>query len=177
MRFLPTPLDGCLIVEPAGAADDRGLFARTHCEATFAAHGLTARFAQSSVSWNIRAGTVRGMHLQRAPHAETKLVRCVRGAIHDVVVDLRPGSPTCGRTFGADLTARNRLALYVPPGLAHGFQTLEDDTEVLYMIDPPYAPGHGDGVRWNDPAFAIRWPGPVTVIAPRDLAFPDWTRP
>ncbi|CAO4175520.1 dTDP-4-dehydrorhamnose 3,5-epimerase family protein [Methylorubrum populi] len=167
-------LPGLFLVQPEPHADERGFFARTHCEEEFAGHGLIGRFAQSSVSFNHRRGTVRGMHFSREPHAETKLVRCTSGAIHDAVVDLRPGSPTYLRTEQVTLSARNRHALYIPAGLAHGFQTLMDETEILYMIDRPFVATAADGLRWNDPAFALSWPEPVTVIAARDLAFPDW---
>lgn len=177
MRFEPTPVAGCLLVGIEPHADDRGFFARTACADDFAARGLVGRFAQSSVSFNRRRGTVRGMHFQRAPHAETKLVRCTRGAICDAVIDLRPGSPTFRAVATVELTADNHAALYIPAGLAHGFQTLSDDAEVLYMIDPAFVPGVGDGVRWDDPAFGLRWPEPVRVIAERDATWPDWRDP
>jgi dTDP-4-dehydrorhamnose 3,5-epimerase len=162
------------LVEPERHADDRGFFARTFCEAELAAAGLVNRFSQSSISFNARRGTVRGMHFARPPHEETKLVRCTAGAIHDVVVDLRRDSPTYLKSAAARLSADNRHALYIPRGLAHGFQTLADDTEVLYMIDVPYVAGAGAGVRWNDPALAVAWPEPIAIIADRDMAYPDW---
>jgi len=174
MRFEALALPGLFRVVPEPHADERGCFARTHCEDAFAARGLTGRFAQSSVSHNIRRGTVRGMHFARAPHDETKLVRCTRGAIHDVVVDLRRDSATYLRTLAVALSAQNRHALYIPAGFAHGFQALHDDTEVLYMIDRPFVAEAAGGLRWNDPAIRVAWPEPVTVISGRDLAFPDW---
>ena len=175
MRFEPLELAGLVRVVPEPHADERGFFARSHCEEEFAGHGLIGRFAQSSVSYTTRRGTVRGLHFSREPHAETKLVRCTRGAIHDVVVDLRPGSVTYLRALAVELTAGNRHALYIPAGFAHGFQALGDDTEVLYMIDRPFVAAAAGGLRWNDPAIAVVWPEPVTVIAERDLAFPDWS--
>ncbi len=174
MIFEELALPGLFRVRPEPHADERGFFARTHCEADLSARGLVGRFAQSSVSFNHRRGTVRGMHFSRAPHAETKLVRCTAGAIHDAVIDLRPDSPTYRQVAQVTLSAANRHALYIPAGLAHGFQTLSDDTEILYMIDRPFVAAAADGVRWDDPAFALAWPEPVTVIAARDLAFSDW---
>lgn len=177
MRFEELPLAGAYRVSPEPRVDERGFFARTACEAEFAARGLIGRFTQSSISYNARRGTVRGLHFSAEPHAETKLVRCTMGAIHDVVVDLRPDSPTYLRSFGLELTAGNRVALYVPAGFAHGFQALGDGAEVLYMIDRPYVAGSARGVRWNDAALVVNWPEPVTVISERDLAFPDWVLP
>jgi dTDP-4-dehydrorhamnose 3,5-epimerase len=174
MQILETPLPGTFIVEVAPHRDERGFFARTHDEAALVGRGLVGRFAQSSVSFNARRGTVRGMHYAVAPHAETKLVRCTAGAVHDVVVDLRPDSPTFRRSLGVALSAENHRALYIPAGLAHGFQALADATELLYMIDVPFEPSAARGLRWTDPAFDIAWPEPVTVISPRDLAFPDF---
>ncbi|MDP4025858.1 dTDP-4-dehydrorhamnose 3,5-epimerase family protein [Methylobacterium sp. NEAU 140] len=156
-------------------SDTRGFFARTACEETLEARGLVGHFRQSSVSFNHRRGTVRGMHFSIAPHAETKLVRCTMGAIHDVIVDLRVGSPTYLRAVSVELTAGNRAALYIPAGFAHGFQTLLDDTEVLYMIDRTFVADAARGLRWNDPALDVTWPEPVTIIAERDRTYPDWT--
>ncbi|NEU10572.1 dTDP-4-keto-6-deoxy-D-glucose epimerase [Methylobacterium sp. BTF04] len=175
MDFAELPLAGAYRVTPEPVTDARGFFARTVCEDDFSAHGLIGRFAQSSVSYNTLRGTVRGLHYAVEPHAETKLVRCTMGAIHDVIVDLRPDSATYLQAFGTELTAENRAALYIPAGFAHGFQTLTDATEVLYMIDRAYVPGAARGLRWNDPALQFTWPEPVTVISDRDLAFPDWT--
>jgi dTDP-4-dehydrorhamnose 3,5-epimerase len=174
MIFEELALPGLFRVVPEPHADERGFFARTQCESEFAERGLVGRFTQSSVSFNHRRGTVRGMHFSKLPHAETKLVRCTGGAIHDAVIDLRPDSPTYLRTASVTLSAANRHALYIPAGLAHGFQTLSDDAEILYMIDRPFVASAADGVRWDDPAFGLAWPEPITVIAPRDLDFPDW---
>lgn len=172
MRFTELGLQGVYLAEIEPHADERGFFARTTCEEELTAQGLIGRFPQSSVSFNLRRGTVRGMHFSAAPARETKLVRCTRGSIHDVLVDLRPASPTYLRSVSVTLSADNHRALYVPVDIAHGFQTLEDRTEILYMIDHPYLPGAARGVRWDDPALAIAWPEPVTVISERDLAFP-----
>lgn len=177
MRFEALPLAGAYRIVPEPVADARGFFARTACAEEFAARGLIGRFAQSSVSYNSLRGTVRGLHYAAAPHAETKLVRCTAGAVHDVVVDLRPGSDTYLQAFGAELSAKNRHALYVPAGFAHGFQALTDAAEVLYMIDRAYAPASARGLRWDDPAIRVAWPEPVTVVSERDRTFPDWAHP
>lgn len=179
MRFEPTGIAGLVLVRPERHADERGHFARTFCEEEFAAAGLATRFPQSSLSHNVRAGTVRGLHFQREPHAETKLVRCAQGAIVDVVVDLRADQPTYRHWRAFDLSAANGHALYIPEGLAHGFQTLADETEVAYAITPSFVPGAGAGIRPDDPALAIRWPRPVTVVSDRDRAWPllDPARP
>lgn len=154
MRLVATPLDGVLLVEQERLADDRGFFARTYDA------GQLPPIVQMSTSFNRRAGTLRGLHFQRDPHGESKLVRCTRGAIFDVAVDLRPNSPTLHRWFGIELSAQDGRALLIAPGFAHGFQTLVDDTEVLYAMDAPYVGEAADGVRWDDPAFAIGWPEP-----------------
>jgi dTDP-4-dehydrorhamnose 3,5-epimerase len=154
--------------------DERGFFARTFCRREFEARGLNPRLAQCSVSFNRRKGTLRGMHFQRAPHREAKLVRCTAGAIYDAIIDLRPASPTFLRHAGVELTAENRRALYVPEGFAHGFQTLADGTEVFYQMSEPYAPQAAAGVRWDDAAFGVRWPLRVSVIAKRDEEYPDF---
>jgi dTDP-4-dehydrorhamnose 3,5-epimerase len=172
--FEELPLVGAYRIRISPHADERGFFARTVCEDTLAERGLVGRFRQSSVSFNHRRGTVRGMHYAAPPHAETKIVRCTAGAIRDVVVDLREGSSTYLRSFGLALSAENRDALYIPAGLAHGFQTLTDCAEVLYMIDRAFVPGAARGVRWDDPALDVVWPEPITVISERDLAFPAW---
>jgi dTDP-4-dehydrorhamnose 3,5-epimerase len=174
MLFCELAIEGVLLVEPERREDERGFFARTFCATELAGQRLVDRFRQSSVSYNARRGTVRGMHFSRAPHEETKIVRCTAGAIFDVAVDLRPGSPTELKWVGVPLTAENRRALYIPRGFAHGFQSLQDDTEVLYMIDIDYVSGAAAGVRWNDPAIQVQWPEPITAISPRDLFFPDW---
>lgn len=172
MRFIETGLPGAWIVEPEPVGDLRGCFARTFCVREFAAHGLATGFVQHSVSRSLVAGTLRGLHFQRPPHEEAKLVRCLRGAIWDVIVDLRPQSPARGRWQGFALSAANRRQLYVPEGFAHGFQTLEHDTEVAYLISAFHVPAAGGGVRHDDPALAIDWPLPVTAISARDRSWP-----
>jgi dTDP-4-dehydrorhamnose 3,5-epimerase len=166
--FRKTALAGVFIIEPERREDRRGFFARTWCQEEFAAHGLNPRLVQCSISSNVLRGTLRGMHLQAPPHAEAKLIRCTRGAIWDVALDLRPDSPTFQRHVGAELTAENRLALYVPEGVAHGFQTLEDNTEVFYQMTAAYAPEAARGVRFDDPAFGIPWPIPDPILIDRD---------
>ncbi|MDE3110641.1 MAG: dTDP-4-dehydrorhamnose 3,5-epimerase [Acidobacteriota bacterium] len=154
--------------------DERGFFARTWCRNEFASHGLNSSVAQCNTSFNKRKGTLRGIHFQIAPSAEAKLVRCIRGAIYDVVLDLRPESKTLGQWIGVVLTAENRRAVYVPEGCGHGFLTLEDDTEVFYIMSEFYNPDCARGVRWNDPKFGITWPGKVEVISDRDRRYPDF---
>jgi dTDP-4-dehydrorhamnose 3,5-epimerase len=172
MIFRETPLAGAWVLEPERFEDERGFFARTWCRRDFEARGLDSGIAQCSVSWNHRRGTLRGLHLQAAPHEEVKLVRVTRGAVWDVIVDLRPESSTFKRHFGITLSAENRHELYIPKGMAHGFQTLEDGTEVFYQISEFYAPDSARGYRWDDPAFAISWPEPVTVMSEKDRALP-----
>jgi dTDP-4-dehydrorhamnose 3,5-epimerase len=174
MIFTPTELRDATIIDMEPFQDERGFFARTWCQREFAEQGLVANVVQANMSSNRRKGTVRGMHYQRAPHAETKLVRVVRGAIYDVIIDLRPESPTFKGWVGVELSAENRRALYVPEGFAHGFQTLADDTEVLYQVSAFYTPGAEGGLRHDDPAFAVRWPLPVSVISPKDAGWPDF---
>jgi dTDP-4-dehydrorhamnose 3,5-epimerase len=175
VKFTPAPLAGAWVIDLEPIADDRGSFARTWCVREMEAHGLVTRAVQCSVSRNTRKSTLRGMHFQAAPHEETKVVRCTRGAIFDVIVDLRPGSATFKRWFGAELSAANGRALYVPAGMAHGFQTLADDTEVAYQISEFHHPESARGVRWDDPAFSIEWPQAASrVIHPKDLAYPDF---
>jgi dTDP-4-dehydrorhamnose 3,5-epimerase len=174
MRFRPMRLDGALIVEPEPLEDERGFFARTWDAAELAKAGLDPGIAQISISHSRRAGTLRGLHFQYPPHEETKFVRCTRGALYDVIVDLRQGSPTYLQWEGVELNERNRLQLYIPKGFAHGFETLADETEVLYLISTPYTPSAYGGLRYDDPHFAIVWPRPVTVIAERDRAWPDF---
>lgn len=173
MIFTRTRLDGVVLVDPEPIEDERGSFARTWCARDFAAAGLDATIAQCNVSFNRKKGTVRGMHFQREPRAEPKLVSCTSGAIFDVVIDLRPASPTYRQWLGVELTGHNGRAIAVPRGFAHGFQTLEDDTRVFYQMGEFYSPELADGVRWNDPAFGIRWPLEVTALSPRDRSFPD----
>jgi dTDP-4-dehydrorhamnose 3,5-epimerase len=175
VRFTPASLDGAYIVELEPYEDERGSFARVWCRDELAAQGLNPELAQCSISRNRRAGTLRGLHYQATPHQEAKLVRCTRGAIFDVIVDLREGSPTLGRWISVELGADAGTALYVPEGFAHGFQTLTDDAEVLYMISEPYAPEASTGVRWDDPAFGIEWPAAkVRTMSERDRAWPDF---
>jgi dTDP-4-dehydrorhamnose 3,5-epimerase len=172
--FKETPLAGLFVIEPEKIADQRGFFARTWCQRELAAHGLESQLVQCSISFNRKAGTLRGMHYQVAPCEETKIVRCTRGAVFDVVIDLRPHSPTFKRHVAVTLTGENHIILYIPKGFAHGFQTLEDDTEVLYQMSEFYAPEYARGVRWNDPAFAITWPAADRIINERDQSYPDF---
>ena len=172
MRFTETTVAGAFLIEPEPIADERGFFARTFCREEFADHGLNPDLAQANVSFNHRQGSLRGMHDPQAPHQEAKLVRCTQGVIFDVVVDLRPRSPTHRAWFGAELSAGNRAMLYVPEDCAHGFLTLTDDTEVAYQMSAPYVAGAGRGVRWDDPALGIEWPGEVVVINERDRTYP-----
>lgn len=172
--FAETVLKGAFVVETEKREDVRGFFARTFCQQEFLDQGLESSVAQSSISFNPRKGTLRGMHYQAAPFEETKLVRCTMGAIHDVIIDLRSGSSTYKKFFAIELTAQNRKALYIPRGFAHGFQTLEGVTEVLYQISVPYSAGHARGVRWNDPAFAIEWPPAERIIHERDQNYADF---
>lgn len=177
MLFRATELAGVRLIDLEPATDERGFFARTFCEEEFAAQGLETRFMQHSVSYTARQGSVRGMHFQRPPHEEVKLLRCIKGAIHDVLIDLRPSSPTYRRWESYVLTAENRRQLYVPAGLAHGFQTLVPDTEVAYLISAFYAPAAAAGLRHDDPAFSIAWPLPVADISAKDRAWPDFDTP
>ncbi len=174
MRFIDTPLAGACVVELEPFEDDRGFFARAWCRKEFEAHGLEPEVVQANLSYNRSAGTLRGMHYQVAPYEETKLVRCIRGALYDVIVDLRPESPTYKQWYGVELTADNRRALFVPRGFAHGFLTLADETEAFYQVSEYYAPGAERGLRYDDPAFGIRWPGPVKVISEKDASWPDF---
>jgi dTDP-4-dehydrorhamnose 3,5-epimerase len=175
MRFTETALPGAFLVDLERRDDERGFFARAWCEEEFAAHGLDARISQCNLSFNERRGTLRGMHFQVPPHAEVKLVRCTRGSVYDVIVDLRPDSTTYLSWIGVELSADNRRALYIPEGFAHGYQTLMDGTETFYQVSSPYAPGAERGVRWDDPAFGIEWPDvEERVISEKDLAWPDF---
>lgn len=162
-----------LLVELKPRFDDRGYFTRTWCESTFAEHGIGFRVAQGNTSFSKQKGTLRGMHYQVAPAQEIKLVRCSQGAVYDVVVDLRPESPTYCRWFAAELTVDNHSMLHIPIGCAHGFQTLSDDAIVTYLVSANYSPAHERGVRYNDPVFDVRWPLPVTTISEKDRSWPD----
>jgi dTDP-4-dehydrorhamnose 3,5-epimerase len=178
MIFTSTPLNGAYLIDLETRGDERGFFARAYCEQEFKAQGLATRFVQVNDSLSRQRGTLRGMHYQLAPKAETKLVRCIRGAIYDVILDLRVKSPTFGVSFGAELTAENRRMMYVPKGFAHGFITLVDDTEAFYFVDEFYAPQFERGVRWNDPRFNIEWPSFPSVLSEKDANQsdfrPDW---
>jgi dTDP-4-dehydrorhamnose 3,5-epimerase len=175
MRFEPTAIPEVVIVDLEEHGDERGFFARAWCEREFEDAGLNPRLVQVNLSYNRARNTLRGMHYQRAPHAEAKLVRCIRGAIFDVAVDIRADSPTFGRWVGAELSAANRRMLYVPEGFGHGFQTLADDTEVLYQVSEFYAPEAEAGFPWDDTLFAVDWPlGAPEVISDKDAAWPDF---
>jgi len=174
MRFTATEIAGVVAVDIEAHVDERGAFARLHCPDEFAAAGHPFEPAQTSLSRNPHAGTLRGLHYQPAPYAEMKLVRCVRGRIFDVAVDLRPDSPTHRRWTACELSAENARALLVPEGVAHGFLTLEPDSDVIYQITPSYRPGREAGVRWDDPAFAIAWPSAPQLISARDGAYADY---
>ncbi|MBA2668340.1 MAG: dTDP-4-dehydrorhamnose 3,5-epimerase [Trueperaceae bacterium] len=172
MLFKETPLGGAFVIDLEEHRDDRGSFARTFCRREFEAHGLETAVVQTNLSVSQRAGTVRGMHYQVHPATETKYVRCTRGAIYDVIIDLRPDSPTYAQHFGVELSASNRRGLFVPRMFAHGFQTLEDESEVTYIVSEFHAPSAERGVRHDDPAFEISWPKAVTVISDKDAAWP-----
>ncbi|MFC2248679.1 dTDP-4-dehydrorhamnose 3,5-epimerase family protein [Labrys portucalensis] len=174
MIFAETRIPGCFLIKPEPRRDDRGFFARTYCPDEFAAAGISFAPVQINLSRNDKAFTLRGMHFQDPPHAEAKLVQVARGAIHDVVVDLRPDSPAFRQWIGADLSADNLHQLYIPEGCAHGFLTLEAGTDVLYGMGRKYVPGHARGYRYDDPAFTIEWPRPPAVIAPADEAWPPF---
>jgi dTDP-4-dehydrorhamnose 3,5-epimerase len=169
-----TALAGAFVLDVDGREDERGFFARVWCADELAAAGLDARISQINVGFNLRRGTLRGLHFQRAPHAEVKVVRCTAGRVYDVIVDLRPESPTHRRWVGVELTADNHRQLYVPAGFAHGYQTLTDAAEISYLTSVPYAPESATGVRFDDPAFGISWPEPVTVISDADRNWPDY---
>lgn len=174
MVFEELSFPGAFLIRPECKHDLRGYFARVFCTDEFARHGLEYKIAQCSVSFSRNEGTLRGMHFQMEPFEEVKVVRCTRGSIFDVIIDLRLGSPTYKKHVGMDLSERNGHMLYIPQGFAHGFLTTEPDTEVFYQMSAPYSPGHARGVRWNDSAFAIAWPGEVKVILERDNSYPDY---
>jgi dTDP-4-dehydrorhamnose 3,5-epimerase len=172
--FNETKLKAAFAIELQKQEDERGFFARSWCQRDFAEHGLNSKLVQCNISFNQMKGTLRGMHYQVAPHEEAKLVRCTRGALYDVIVDLRPASPTFMQWLGIELTAENHRMLYIPEGFAHGFQTLSDDTEVFYQMSEFYHPECARGVRWNDPAFNILWPVEEKIISTRDNSYPDY---
>ena len=174
MKFLPTELAGAYIIDIEPMADERGFFARTWCRLEFEKHGLNPGLAQCSISFNKKRGTLRGMHYQAKPHEESKVVRCTRGAIYDVIVDLRPESSTFKKWTAVELSAENRRMLYIPPGFAHGFQSLADDTEVFYQISEFYHPESARGLRWDDPAFGIQWPPAERTITDKDRQYSDF---
>ena len=174
MNFIETPLAGAYLIDLEKRGDERGFFARAFCEREFGEHGLATHFVQANNSLSAQKGTLRGMHYQLAPKAETKVVRCIRGALYDVILDMREGSPTFGQSFGAELTAENRCMMYVPKGFAHGIFTLADDTEAFYFVDEFYAPEYERGVRWNEPTFSIRWPAHPAVISEKDRTYRDF---
>jgi dTDP-4-dehydrorhamnose 3,5-epimerase len=175
MTFRETNVAGAFEIRIEPLADERGFFARSWCQKEFEEHGLNPRLVQSSVSFNKRKGTLRGLHYQAAPHAEAKVIRCTAGALYDVVLDLRPQSRSFKKWFAAELSAENHHMLYIPEGCAHGFLTLEDNAEILYQMSEFYHPESARGVRWNDPAFQIDWPNTVEVISDRDRTYPDFT--
>lgn len=176
MKYTPTSVAGVTIVDIEPHRDHRGFFSRSFCAGEFASHGLISEVAQTDICFNHTRGTVRGLHRQAAPHAEAKLVRCVRGAIADVAVDVRPESPTYGKHVMVQLSAENRRALFLPPYVAHGFQTLTDDTEILYQVSGRYVPDSEEGFRWDEVEFGITWPLPVTVVSEKDASWPHLTQ-
>jgi len=175
MVFTETQLKGAFVIDVERREDERGFFARTFCVDEFQKHGLNGRLVQCSISFNKKRGTLRGMHWQSPPQAECKLVRVTRGSIYDVIIDLRPQSPTFKRHFAVELSAENRRSVYAPEGFAHGFQTLEDNTEIFYQMSASYVPGLTHGVRWDDPAFGIEWPEvEKRIMNQRDATYPDF---
>lgn len=174
MHFMVTPLDGAYLIDLDKKGDDRGFFARVFCVDEFGRQGLATQFCQINNSLSPHKGTLRGMHYQLAPKAETKVVRCIRGALFDVILDLRPDSPTFGRSFGAELSADNRRMMYVPKGFAHGFLTLTDDTEAFYLVDEYYSPETERGIRFDDPKFDLQWPDTPAVVSDKDRSHQDF---
>lgn len=171
-----TPLEGAYLIDPERSEDERGFFARTWCQRELETKGITATIVQCNISYNKKKGTLRGMHYQVAPAAEAKLVRCTMGAIHDVIIDIRKDSSTYVRHYAVVLSAENRRMLFIPEGFAHGFQTLEDDTEVFYQMSALYSPPHARGIRWDDPAFSIVWPEDDRTISERDRQYPNFVK-
>ena len=176
MKISETELAGAYVVELEAVEDERGYFARTYCRKEFAEFGLNTEIAQCSLSYNARRGTLRGMHYQVEPAAETKLVQCMCGSLYDVIIDLRPQSETYCHWFGIELSADKRSLLYIPEGFAHGFQTLEDNTTIYYQISAFYDPQYAQGVRWNDPAFGIKWPLANPIMSEKDKLLPDYRK-
>jgi len=174
MKFIPTPLKDAYLIDLEKIGDDRGFFARFFCQKEFEQHGLEPQVLQANCSFSKDKRTLRGMHYQLPPFEETKLVRCLSGALYDVILDIRPDSPTFGKYFGASLTPENRQMMYVPRGFAHGFITLEPDTEILYLVSTPYSKESERGIRWNDPTFNIAWPELPQIISERDQSHPDF---
>jgi dTDP-4-dehydrorhamnose 3,5-epimerase len=174
MIFTETKLKDAYIIELKKMGDQRGFFARAWCQREFDEHGLVSQVVQANLSYNKAKGTLRGMHYQRAPYAETKLIRCIRGALYDVIIDLRPDSPTYMQWLGVELTTENHKMLYVPEGFGHGFQTLVDNTEAFYQVSEFYTPNAEGGIRYDDPAFNIEWPLEVQVISDKDKSWPDY---
>jgi len=174
MKFNNTPLPGSYLIELEKRGDNRGFFARFFCEKEFGDHQLITRFVQINNSLTAKKGTLRGMHYQLQPSAEVKIVRCIKGSLFDVILDLRPDSPAFGKSFGAELNADNRSMMYVPRGFAHGFVTMEDDTEALYLVSATYAPDLERGIRYNDPAFNIQWPLTPSEVSEKDAQWPDF---
>jgi dTDP-4-dehydrorhamnose 3,5-epimerase len=174
MIFTPTPIPGAFLIDLERKIDERGFFARAFCEMEFGKRGLVDKFCQVNNSLSLYKGTLRGMHYQLAPRAETKVIRCIRGALYDMILDLRQGSPTFGRNFGAELSAENRRMMYLPKGVAHGLLTLTDDTEMIYLVDEFYSPRHERIIRYNDPKFELPWPGTPAVISDKDKGQSDF---
>lgn len=175
MKFIQTPLSGAYVVELEKRGDDRGFFARAFCVEEFTAHGLNPTVLQANISESARKGTLRGLHYQIAPFGEVKFIRCIKGSVYDVLVDLRPESHTFKQWFGIELTAENQKAVYIPEGFAHGHQTLEDDSQIMYLVSQKYSPEHERGLRWDDPSITIQWPLKPTVMSDKDTHWPDFT--
>lgn len=174
MQFTPAPIHGAYVIDVKRIGDDRGFFGRLWCQEEYEDHGLVARIVQSNIGVSTSAGTLRGLHFQRPPHQEVKIVRCSRGAIFDVIVDLRPESPTYRQWFGVELNQENATMLYVPEGCATGYLTLRDDTEISYHASEFYHPESATGIRYNDPAFGIQWPGEIKILSENDRNWPDF---
>lgn len=172
MKFIKTPLEGAYVVELEKREDERGFFARAFCVDEFAEHGLKTEIKQSNLSGSVHKGTTRGLHYQVAPMAEVKFIRCIKGSVFDVLVDMRPESPTYKQWFGLELTEENQTAIYIPEGFAHGHQTLKDNSQIMYLTTQVYSPEHERGIRWNDPAIGVQWPLEPTVVSDKDQSWP-----